>query len=66
MIKACFAEETIDETNYIILKDAIESRNLLSHVYKIEMFDIIDPQLDSYAKAVRYTITALEPNTIQN
>lgn len=41
VIKACFAEEIIDEGNYIILIDAIESRNLLSHVYKIEMFDII-------------------------
>ena len=65
-IKACFAEEIIDETNYIILIDAIDGRNMLSHVYKIEMFDIIYPQLDSYAKAIRYTITAIEPYTIQN
>ncbi|MEP6926199.1 MAG: HI0074 family nucleotidyltransferase substrate-binding subunit [Ginsengibacter sp.] len=64
VIKACFAEEIIDENNYLILIDAIESRNSLSHVYKIEMFDLIYPQLDSYAKAIRYTITAIEPNTI--
>ena len=43
VIKACFAENIIDETNYLILIDAVESRNLLSHVYKIEMFDIIYP-----------------------
>jgi nucleotidyltransferase substrate binding protein (TIGR01987 family) len=66
VIKACFAEEMIDETNYLILIDAVESRNLLSHVYKIEMVDIIYPQLDLYAKAIRYTITAIEPHTIQD
>lgn len=66
VIKACFAEEIIDEGNYIILIDAIESRNLLSHVYKIEMFDIIYPQLVSYAKAIRHIITAIESHTIQN
>lgn len=66
VIKACFAEAIIDEGNYIILIDAIESRNLLSHVYKIEMFDIIYPQLISYAKAIRHIITAIESHTIQN
>ncbi len=66
VIKACFAEEIIDEGNYIILIDAIESRNLLSHIYKIEMFDIIYPQLVSYAKAIRHIITAIESQTIQN
>lgn len=66
VIKACFAEELIDENNYLILIDAIESRNLLSHVYKIEMFDLIYPQLNLYAKAIRYTVTAIEQNAIQN
>ncbi len=66
VIKACFAEEIIDENNYLILIDAIESRNSLSHVYKIEMFDLIYPQLYSYAKAIRNTIIAIEPHTIQN
>ena len=66
VIKACFAEDIIDENSYLILIDAIESRNLLSHVYKIEMFDLIYPQLNLYAKAIRYTITAIEPYTIQN
>ena len=31
----------------------------------IEMFDIIYPQLVSYAKAIRNIITAIEPHTIQ-
>ncbi|MDQ6763142.1 MAG: nucleotidyltransferase substrate binding protein [Bacteroidota bacterium] len=66
VIKGCFAEEIIDETNYLVLIDAIESRNLLSHVYKMEMFEIIYPQLNSYANAIRYTVTALEPYAIQN
>ena len=64
VIKACFAEDIIDETNYLILIDAIESRNLLSHVYKVEMLDIIYPHLYSYAKAIRYTITSIEPHTV--
>ena len=64
VIKACLAEELIDENNYLILIDAIESRNLLSHVYKIEMFDLIYPQINLYAKAIRYTLAAIEPHTI--
>lgn len=64
VIKACFAENIIDENNYLILISAIESRNLLSHVYKIEMFDLIYPQLDSYAKAIRDTVTAIGPHSI--
>jgi nucleotidyltransferase substrate binding protein (TIGR01987 family) len=64
VIKAYFLEEAITEETYLTLMDAIESRNLLSHIYKIELFDLIHPKLDEYAKAIRYAYTALEPNTI--
>lgn len=64
MIKASFAESMIDENNYLILIDAIESRNLLSHVYKIDLFDLIYPQLNSYAKAIRDIVTTIESQTI--
>lgn len=64
VIKAFFAEEAIDEETYLILMDAIESRNLLSHVYKIEMFGLIYPKLSNYAKAIQHTCTAIEPHIL--
>ncbi len=64
VIKAFFAEETIDEKTYLILIDAIDSRNLLSHIYKMEMFELIYPQLKNYAKAIRHTCSAIEPYTL--
>ncbi len=64
VIKTFFAEERINEETYLSLMDAIDSRNLLSHVYKIEMFDLIYPKLTDYAKAIRHTCTAIEPYAI--
>ncbi len=63
-VKAFFAESAVDEETYLVLMDAIESRNLLSHTYKIEMFDLIYPQLKNYAKAIRYVCAALKPHTL--
>ncbi len=54
----------MNEETYLILMDAIESRNLLSHVYKIELFDLIYPKLTDYAKAIRDTCDAIEPHTL--
>ena len=65
-IKAFFAEDTVDEETYLDLMNAIESRYLLSHIYRVEIFDLIYPQLKGYAKAIRHTCAALEPYTIQN
>lgn len=44
--------------------DALESRNLLSHVYKIELFDLVHPKLKEYAKAIGNAYIALEPHAI--
>ncbi len=63
-IKAFFAEDAIDEDTYLTLMKAVESRNLLSHIYKIEMFDSIYPQLKTYAKAIRHACAAIEPHTL--
>ncbi len=63
-IKAFFAEDAIEEETYLGLMKAIESRNLLSHIYKVEMFDLIYPQLESYAKAIRHACAAIEPHTL--
>jgi len=64
VIKAFFAEGFITENTYLQLISAVESRNLLSHIYKIEMFDLIHPQLQNYAQAIRDTCIAIEPHTI--
>ena len=64
VIKAYFIEEAISEETYLSLMDALESRNLLSHIYKIELFGLIHPKLNEYAKAIRDTHTALEPHAI--
>lgn len=64
VIKAFFAEDAIDEETYLNLIEAIDSRNLLSHIYKAEVFDQVHPQLKSYAKAIRYACAAIEPHTL--
>ena len=51
-IKAFFEEEFINEENYLILIDALTSRNLLSHIYKEEYFVEIEPKLKLYATAI--------------
>lgn len=63
-IKAFFAEDAISEEIYLGLMNAIESRNLLSHIYKAVMFDLIYPQLKNYAKAIRHACSAIEPHTL--
>ncbi|MBA4140511.1 MAG: nucleotidyltransferase substrate binding protein [Segetibacter sp.] len=63
-IKGFFAEGALDEKTYLGLMNAIKSRNLLSNIYKIEMFDLIYPQLKSYTKAIRHACTALGPHTL--
>lgn len=58
-IKAYFMEGNFEDKMYEILFDAIESRNLLSHIYKSETFELIHPHLNDYAKAIRYTYSSL-------
>ena len=63
-VKAFFIEEAITEDTYNHLYEAIKSRNLLSHIYKLEVLDNIYSQLTSYAKAIRNTYTALQLQSI--
>ena len=51
-VKAFMEEEFIDEETYTILIDALTSRNLLSHIYKEEIFLEIEPKLKFYAIAI--------------
>ncbi len=60
VIKHFFQEETISEEIYLLLIDAINSRNLLSHVYKEEIFKEVEPKLKDYARAIETAYTAIK------
>ena len=59
-IKAFFVDERIDEETYLILIDALNSRNILSHLYKETFFVEIKPKLNGYAKAIGAAYAAFE------
>ncbi len=63
-IRELFRQELIDEETYNTLYDAIKSRNLLSHIYKIETFESIYPQLPSYLSAIKKAYEALKLHTL--
>jgi nucleotidyltransferase substrate binding protein (TIGR01987 family) len=49
IIKACYIEGYIAEDDYLLLLDAIEDRNRLSHIYDAETFNNILARLPEYA-----------------
>ena len=63
-LKEFFRQELIDEDTYNTLYDAIKSRNLLSHVYKLEMFELVYPQLIVYLPAIKKAHEAIKLHTI--
>ena len=60
IIKQFFQEELITEEVYILLIDALNSRNLLSHVYNEEIYKEIEPKLKDYARAIETAYTAIK------
>ena len=60
IIKQFFQEELITEEVYILLIDALNSRNLLSHVYNEEIYKEIEPKLKDYARAIETAFTAIK------
>ena len=60
IIKQFFQEELITEEVYILLIDALNSRNLLSHVYNEEIYKGIEPKLKDYARAIETDYTAIK------
>ena len=60
VIKYFFQEEGISEEVYLILIDALNSRNLLSHVYKEDVYKAIEPKLKDYARAIETAYTAIK------
>lgn len=63
--KSLFLTELIDEELYLDLMNCIEDRNRLSHVYKFEMFEIIQMQLPKHFKTMQQVQQILHPLTIQ-
>ncbi len=51
-MKAIFTHQMVTEEKYLELLDCLESRNLLSHVYKAEMFDVISLKMEMHFAAI--------------
>ena len=64
IIKYYFEEQIIDENTFLILIDALDSRNALSHVYKEEVFLEIYPKIKMYAAAIETTYLTLKLRAI--
>lgn len=60
IIKQFFQEELITEEVYLLLIDALTSRNLLSHVYNEKIYKEIEPKLKDYARAIETAYTAIK------
>lgn len=65
-IREFFRQQLIGEETYNILYDAIKSRNLLSHIYKAELFDTIYPHLPHYCEAIKKSYEALRLYSIKS
>ena len=64
IIKYYFEEQIIDENTFLVLIDALDSRNALSHIYKEEVFLEIYPKLKTYAAAIETTYLTLKLRAI--
>lgn len=64
VFKRYFEEESISEEIYLVLLDALKSRNALSHIYKEEIFIEIQPKLKDYAAAIEATYKTLKLSAI--
>jgi nucleotidyltransferase substrate binding protein (TIGR01987 family) len=64
VFKRYFEEESITEETYLVLLDALKSRNALSHIYKEEIFIEIQPKLKDYAAAIEATYKTLKLSAI--
>lgn len=49
-MKALFTHNILNEQQYLELMRCIKNRNLLSHVYKLEMFDVIANELPIFTR----------------
>ena len=59
-IKSLFLLKIIDEDSYLKLMDCLVSRNHLSHIYKFEMFDLIQKELPIHLAVIKHTALVLD------
>jgi nucleotidyltransferase substrate binding protein (TIGR01987 family) len=58
--KALFLHNLLNEEQYLEMMKCLEDRNLLSHIYKLEMFNIVAGELFNHYKVMFLAFTALE------
>jgi hypothetical protein len=58
-IKSLYLLTIIDEDSYLKLMDCLVSRNHLSHIYKFEMFDLIQKELPGHLAVIKQTALVL-------
>lgn len=58
--KGLFQSELIDEDLYSFLFSTIEHRNMLSHIYKEEMYDVVYKELPVHLQAFKNLIKVLK------
>ena len=58
-IKALFQNNIIAEQTYLQLNECLNNRNLLSHVYKLEMFEMIATEIITHYEAMNETYQRL-------
>ncbi|MBU3662735.1 MAG: hypothetical protein FGM41_05995 [Bacteroidetes bacterium] len=52
-IKTLFILQIIDEQNYLGLMNCLADRNQLSHIYKSEMFDLIQTEMPKHLENIK-------------
>ena len=60
IIKLFHSEGFIPETEFNILFEALENRNLLSHMCKLELFEKAFEQLPVYLSAMQYVLNKIQ------
>jgi nucleotidyltransferase substrate binding protein (TIGR01987 family) len=62
VVKALLINRVISEEIYLDLMDCLNDRNILSHVYKSESFELIQKQLPNHSIALTRLVQALKTN----
>lgn len=54
-VKTLFVLQIINEQNYLNLMNCLIDRNHLSHIYKFEMFDLVQKELPKHLETIKQT-----------
>lgn len=64
-IKSLFLHQIVDEDNYLKLMNCLNDRNILSHIYKFEMFNEIHKELENHLNTIKHTYLLLRKLNIE-